>query len=141
MKYILAFLLLASAAWGQTDIVIKVISDAGYVLDGTNNLPICSMIEFHSNHFFDTAKRFGAYTNIIRELASSGEICKVIGHQWAEPHVCVYGWGERTWTRECGLCGKQQDGTEQYDLHFKVPQVFSNGIYHSGPDKWEEREP
>ncbi len=84
-------------------------------------------ITFEGNADFDEEyeiRRFKYIENkeeVIRYFLESGDICKVIGHQWVEQDPCAVNWnGNYGWTttpclgqktRKCSLCGKEQKET------------------------------
>ena len=54
-------------------------------------------------------------TNAVRDLAASGDICKVFGHSWptvSMQMLYVINNCADTWTRTCRLCGKPESKTE-----------------------------
>ena len=79
-------------------------------------------IQINVDYVIKEARRLGELTNVIRQLAKSGEICAVLGHNWRDGRL---GEGEgspnRGWYadyhpgvayRTCRICGKGQSKSE-----------------------------
>lgn len=54
-------------------------------------------------------------TNAVRDLAVSGDICRVFGHQWPtfdDNMLYVVNTYGKSWSRTCRICGKHESKTE-----------------------------
>lgn len=102
------------------EIVLEVSGDATVTTNAlevgtlvyTNSVKLDGYLVSTNAHFYiQAAKEFGALTNLVNELVTSGEFCRVRGHVWhygakGENYYGLTFDTEFKTARRCAVCGK-----------------------------------